>query len=1058
MSNDDGSVTAGGTRGAGGYLVPIAWARAVARRWLLPALCLLAMFLLMRSIFHGVRNTVWCYYTDDISIREEHDEVNVRRVLWEDPHPLFAKFDSAWGRHEASFSPDETRIVLTRGLEEGTNADLYVSRWVENVWQEPVPLDEVNSDANEAGAAWDPKGKCLYFVSDREGGHGGYDIWVARRNGGGWAGITNLGSSVNSRGDEFGPMATRDGKYLYFSSDRPGTKKQDIFRAERVALPEPAVPVEKPPAKPQPGPRKGKTGGKGRKTARPAPAVRAHAPLAAVPVFKPAERVEALCSRRDDLKPQVSARGDFIYLASNRRGGHGGFDIYWSRVLNDQPLEPENLGREINSDGDDTGPALRMEGYDLMFSSNRGSENEEVLSLYSTTMREVIPGLDMSRWYRLMALLERIKWWLMLLIIAAIILVYLIKHYKDLTSLKHKCIMASVILHVLLLLIMAFWMISREFLEEKQAPKSVETAINVDSLAQEKLALDMQDDVAELPPSDVSVLVEQAQPDVPMPEFTPTSDIQAPPVVTRTVEKSLVHRVTPSKARTATATIAKAADLDQLPTVEITEMAVLMEMPELEEQTDTVEVNEFSPNVMQEEVTVEHRVEYKKPAPKAVSTVLSSDLAKDVPTDAADGGPEVRGTDGNMVVASAGLETKGSLPKLTGVGDVVGLLIKSPGMGRRLRMNAPGKLDVPAGRGTGISPHILKYPGKLSTEVVESLGGGAETQHSVGRALDWFTRHQEEDGHWDLVKHGGEKGHDIAGTALTLLCYFGWGAKHTEPGPHQEAVKKALDWLVGRMKEGGDFYSATGAGNGMYDQGMATIALSEAWGMTGDKRLGEAATNAVDFIIKAQDPATGGWRYKPRSGSDTSVFGWQYMALHSAKLAGIEIEEKVFKKARKWLDQVGGGTHGGLYGYNAPGGKRPAIVATGMFCRQLDMVKPTEPEMLESALYLKGHPLNAAKPDMYYTYYGTLALYQHQGEIWEEWNERMKEILTDLQIKTGENAGSWDVAGGHGNRMGRVVSTAICTLSLEVYYRILPIYGIRPSAEEAEEAEATQKE
>ena len=1012
-------------------------AMGTAARRLPPLITLFVMFLLMRSVFREVRNTVWCYYSDDISIRAEHDDVHVRRVLWEEPHPIFAEFDTAWGRHEPGFSPDETMVVLTRGPEQGTNADLYVSQWRDNVWQEPVALAEVNSDANEMGAAWDPNGKCLYFVSDREGGHGGYDVWVARWNGSGWSGITNLGSSVNSEGDEFGPTVTRDGKYLYFSTDRPGTKKHDIFRAERVAATEP------------PGPAPGST--TKRAPAAPVPA------LPPLPVFKTAARVDALCSGRDDLKPAVSARGDFIYFASNRRGGLGGFDLYRSRCLKDQPLEPENLGAEINSDADDIGPALRMEGFDLLFSSNRGGEDEEIYRLYSATVREVIPGLDMSRWYRLMALLERIKWWLMLLIIAAIVLAYLIKHYKDLTSLKHKCIMASMILHVLLLLIMAFWMISREFLEQKEAPKSVEAAINVDSLAQEKLALDMQDDVAELPPSDVSVLVEQAQPDLPMPEFTPTSEIQAPPVVTKTVDKSLVNRVTPSKARTATATIAAAANLDQLPSVEITEMSVLMEMPELEEPTDAVEVNEFSPNVMQEEVTVEHQVKYKKPAPKAVSTMLSSELAKDVPTDAADGGPEVRGTGGHVVVASAGLEQKGSLPKLTGVGDVVGLIIKSPGTGRRLRMNAPGKLDVPAGRGTGISPHILKYPGKLSTEVVESLGGSAETQHSVGRALDWFTRNQEEDGHWDLVKHGGEKGHDIAGTALTLLCYFGWGAKHTDEGPHQQAVKKGLDWLLAQMKDGGDFFSATGAGNGMYDQGMATIALSEAWGMTQDKRLGAAATNAVKFIVKAQDPASGGWRYRPRSGSDTSVFGWQYMALHSAKLAGIEIEEKVFKNARKWLDRVGGGQHGGQYGYDRPGGNRPAIIATGMFCRQLDMVKPTDPKMLESALYLKGHPLNAARPDMYYTYYGTLALYQHQGEIWEEWNERMKKSLTELQIKTGENAGSWDVAGGHGNRMGRVVSTAISTLSLEVYYRILPIYGIRPSAEEDTE-QATPKE
>ena len=167
------------------------------------------------------------------------------------------------------------------------------------------------------------------------------------------------------------------------------------------------------------------------------------------------------------------------------------------------------------------------------------------------------------------------------------------------------------------------------------------------------------------------------------------------------------------------------------------------------------------------------------------------------------------------------------------------------------------------------------------------------------------------------------------------------------------------------------------------------------------------------------------------------------MALHSALMAGIEIEEKVFTDAQKWFDHAGGGKHGGMYGYTGPEKNKPAMVATGMFCRQLDLVAPTEPRMAESAELLKMRQINVRNPDYYYVYYGTLALYQHQGPVWTDWNERLKETLPLLQKKNGSEKGSWDNSAAHAAAGGRVVSTTLATLSLEVYYRLLPMYGFR---------------
>jgi hypothetical protein len=99
--------------------------------------------------------------------------------------------------------------------------------------------------------------------------------------------------------------------------------------------------------------------------------------------------------------------------------------------------------------------------------------------------------------------------------------------------------------------------------------------------------------------------------------------------------------------------------------------------------------------------------------------------------------------------------------------------------------------------------------------------------------------------------------------------------------------------------------------------------------------------------------------------------------------------------------------------------------------------------MIESAQLLKNNPLRPINPDLYYIYYATLALYQHQGPIWQDWNNKLKETLPKIQNKTGKNAGSWDLSRLMTKGGGRVASTTLAVLSLEVYYRILPMYGFR---------------
>lgn len=76
--------------------------------------------------------------------------------------------------------------------------------------------------------------------------------------------------------------------------------------------------------------------------------------------------------------------------------------------------------------------------------------------------------------------------------------------------------------------------------------------------------------------------------------------------------------------------------------------------------------------------------------------------------------------------------------------------------------------------------------------------------------------------------------------------------------------------------------------------------------------------------------------------------------------------------------------------------------------------------------------------NLYYWYYGTLAMYHAGGTEWEQWNREMKHTLLSTQVQTGADAGSWAPDCLWGPYGGRVYSTAMATMSLEVYYRYLP--------------------
>ena len=1389
---------------------------ALLKRWALPAATVVVALVAALILFAKLRRDVWTYYTDGEGVHTEVTDKKARPVLWQDPEPQHfeGKAGDAADTLEAAFSADGTTMVLVR---RGESADLYLSRWDGRSWSPPQPIESVNTKANERSPELSSDGRFLYFASDREGGLGGLDLYLATWDGKKWTGVQALPPTVNSAANETGPALAADGTQLYFSSDRDGGG-EDIFVA--------AITTTK------------------------------------KPDFAASEPVSDLNSKAADVEAAMTSRGDHVFLASDRdRDAKAGFKVYISRVIDGKPLPPELVDLYIK-EGDATDPAVRMDGFDLLFSTG-GPEtadgDDSAHQLFRSTTREVVGYTDISRWEDFKALMHHIAWWIVLAVAALIALIYILEKWRDMTSLFHKCLAGSAVVHLALLLLTMLWLIANQ-IEDAEKSKQ-EVSINIDALAEEELALEIEPEEALLTETSTNLETEKVEAEFGAPGFEEQKDAQPMPEAAQTVKESelveaqpamseplaqplpepaeqasmlselaaaalpevdtpLLEEATPREAepvadpredtfepeplmtetpKTEVAEVADAAVESQPEMAAVTEAQTQPplaeapkesvveafpretpgEAPAAPQPLESAMLSELAPPEFQDPAAVAldegHPENAEAPAdsskdefspdnamvslsntpapgepvadsamtsaadaasvatgetgsnPSAIDPVAAntgSDSAADqsLPASALDAGspgglPELTLTDpgtpmleepadapadapanpsndvfipdqsapslttapapsesvadtalatqpdstavtgaemvagaptiearppeltsaapaeslpptaaapakpgslpevalldpgaplleepapqapgapanpaaeifkpggpattlvtsqaktsavadaavnaasdpaavdhGGMVTSSALSEVRptapaagppvekiaptsieGGLPALALVedgappleeggkmaarpptdpgkdqfkpGNVASNLATAPAAGRAVSDQAvadpgaaaaaavsetrsdltggapmmpvkleaagprpdlptngpapdlaaatpmdallPGQLDEEHSIDPkGMALVVQKQRGKPGIDTIKELGGSDGTEKAIKAAFQWLVKNQEDDGHWDTRKHGAQQNYDNGGTGLALLCFYGWGERHDQACDYQDNARRALDWMLKQQDKDGYLGERPGM---MYSHAISTIALCEAYGLTHDQRLKEPAQRAIAYTLAAQSKTHGGWRYSPGNDSDTSVTGWQFMALHSARMAGLEVPEEAFDRARSFLDKMGGGQHGGLYGYQERRDVSVAMVATGMFCRQLDLVPPSSPKMQESARIMKLHPIKADNPDLYYIYYATLALYQHQGPIWHDWNERLKEVLPQLQ----KDDGSWNPSSSMAGEGGRVISTTLSTLSLEVYYRLLPMYGFRN-----EEADAPQQ-
>lgn len=408
-------------------------------------------------------------------------------------------------------------------------------------------------------------------------------------------------------------------------------------------------------------------------------------------------------------------------------------------------------------------------------------------------------------------------------------------------------------------------------------------------------------------------------------------------------------------------------------------------------------------------------------------------------------------------------------PTLGGAGGpdlkAVGAGPRMPGLGGMGGSNEAGEHVGLGGAGMGFAGRGSGHRDAM----LGAYGGTKASERAVAAALNWLARHQSPGGNWSLAnfqqrcKGAACSGHgamaaDSAATALGLLPFLAAGQTHNSEGPYKNNIAAAVKWLMKNQRSDG--LLATASEQPMYSHGLATIALCEAYGLSHDSSVGSAAQSAIKFIERAQNKTTGGWRYQPGDEGDTSVVGWQVMALKSAQMAGLAVDSNVLEGARRFLGTVKKSQRGGLFSYQNFSEPTAPMSAVGLLCTQYLGARADDPAMIEGKAFLLGNPPDMQLRNIYYWYYATQVMHNLLGQDWDRWNRQMRRILIETQSKRGCAAGSWDprepTPDAWGDQGGRLMTTSLSCLTLEVYYRYLPLYKLDSPDKPQQTASAQQ--
>ena len=337
------------------------------------------------------------------------------------------------------------------------------------------------------------------------------------------------------------------------------------------------------------------------------------------------------------------------------------------------------------------------------------------------------------------------------------------------------------------------------------------------------------------------------------------------------------------------------------------------------------------------------------------------------------------------------------------------------------------------------------------------------------------------------------EGHTKASTATALLPFLGAGNTHLQ-GPYKEVVYRGLEQLkttldieLKELHPDDPDFVPTFTGD-LYGYGMTTLVMAEAFGMTGDPDLKRYTAALATFLARHQHPL-GGWRYELGQPGDITVTGWQVIALKSCQLTGLPVHSDIFRQVDRFLTSLTPPAparpgRARLVGEHAEANARDftryhylasfansttrepneCTSAIGLLCRLYTGWRRNDPRLMEGIeqlLQSKTHPAL----QLYRNFYLAQILLQTKHPAWTHWNRRNRDYLVKMQVTETSRMqadhpafgaapceiGSWylfdpratskDAARDrHLAPAGRLAHTALAILTLEVYYRLLPIY------------------
>lgn len=328
----------------------------------------------------------------------------------------------------------------------------------------------------------------------------------------------------------------------------------------------------------------------------------------------------------------------------------------------------------------------------------------------------------------------------------------------------------------------------------------------------------------------------------------------------------------------------------------------------------------------------------------------------------------------------------------------------------------------------------------------------AAAEDALESALRWIAEHQHNDGGWSFRlddplgpcqgKCDDERKNPddapiprTAATGLALLAFMGAGSTHFE-GPYAQEVQRGLYYLRSQARDsslGIDLQNGS-----MYGHGIATLALAEAYVLTGDKDLRELVEGTTFFCSGAQHPS-GGWGYRPKGPPDITLTAWQIIAIKTAEEQGVRVPTNVIPAAKEYLETLAS-SGGSQFGYRSP---EPTLTtsAIGLLLRLYFGWSPSQTSLREGLNRLVA--AGPSKTNVYYNYYASLALHhaRHQGRL--DFARGLQDYLIATQSREGHERGSWHFADRYGSVGGRLYTTALCCLILETPYRYVPMHGER---------------